>query len=477
MRSNNPFLPNFTAHLPLHGASSSSVSSSRAPVLGSRPTAQLERQKTLSDYFSIEEVPRRSYTDQEFADIARLINETGRESWSRIPRIYTVLRLIDQVVAIDAFLDLGMNDFWLPFHTSQLPKSLSAFYRERFIQSQNVVLTTSIDLENDRQKEHIRFKPGESFPFTVGDRLGAGGYASVDKVLSPWSGRTYARKRFRRTKVKPSDTQSFMNELKILKRINHHHCVELVASYTDSKYFGLLISPVADCDLLAYYSTVPNSGENMIILRSFFGCLARALQFLHDGKIRHRDLKPENILVKGNTVYLTDFGISLDWENLSRSTTTEDSAKSWIYCAPEVAQYDRRNSSSDIWSLGCVFMEMFTVLKGFTVEDLRKTFRENSGRTRFYENFDVAMDWLDKLNHHGEPTDNEVARWIRNMLVIDRSSRDTAQALFLSIITAGRENKSMQNTGLFCGRCCSDDHDIESSSEAASDDNTWARDV
>ncbi|KAF2489178.1 kinase-like protein, partial [Lophium mytilinum] len=175
-----------------------------------------------------------------------------------------------------------------------------------------------------------------------------------------------------------------MNELQVLKRINHQHCVELVASYTDSKYFGLLISPVADYNLSAFYGVVAGNKENEKSLRSFFGCLAHSLHFLHQNKIRHRDIKPENILVKGSAVYLADFGISLDWENLSRSTTTEDSGKSWTYCAPEVANYEKRNSSSDIWSLGCVFLEMLTVLKGFTVHDLREVFRKHSGRPRFY---------------------------------------------------------------------------------------------
>ncbi|KAF2035712.1 kinase-like protein, partial [Setomelanomma holmii] len=161
-----------------------------------------------------------------------------------------------------------------------------------------------------------------------------------------------------------------MTELQILQRISHHHCIELVASYTDPRFFGLLMSPVADCNLSIFYKDVLGSEENKTILRRFFGCLAHALSFLHQSKIRHRDIKPENILVKGSEVYLADFGISLDWENLTRSTTTADSAKTWTYCAPEVANQQKRNSSSDIWSLGCVFLEMLTTLKDLPVQDL-----------------------------------------------------------------------------------------------------------
>lgn len=79
-------------------------------------------------------------------------------------------------------------------------------------------------------------------------------------------------------------------------------------SYTDPKFFALLMVPVAECDLYEYYNLARNSPDRVSLLRSFLGCLANALQYIHSIKIRHRDIKPQNILVKGDRVYLTDFG-------------------------------------------------------------------------------------------------------------------------------------------------------------------------
>ena len=132
------------------------------------------------------------------------------------------------------------------------------------------------------------------------------------------------------------------------------------------------MAPVAEYNLAAFLVVAIDDDEKQVHLTSFFGCIAAALSYLHESKIRHRDIKPENILVKGHSVLLTDFGISLDWESLTRSTTTKDTAKSLVYCAPEVARYEKRNSSSDIWSLGCVFLEMWTVIHGVSVQDMRK---------------------------------------------------------------------------------------------------------
>jgi serine/threonine protein kinase len=81
-----------------------------------------------------------------------------------------------------------------------------------------------------------------------------------------------------------------------------------VHSYTDPKYFALLMNPVGECNLSEYYELARGSPDKLSLLRSFFGCLANALQYVHSIKIRHRDIKPQNVLVKGERVYLTDFG-------------------------------------------------------------------------------------------------------------------------------------------------------------------------
>lgn len=226
------------------------------------------------------------------------------------------------------------------------------------------------------------------------------------------------------------------------------------------------MSPVADCNLKSFYDTAAGDETRLGILRTFYGCLTAALAYLHGMQIRHRDIKPQNILVKGERVFLADFGVSLDWQTGSGSTTTEDSAKTWLYCAPEVAQFMPRNSKSDIWSLGCVFLEMTTVLAGFSVNDMQLFFRKTNDDSRFYSNIGIIPDWVTVLRSKSGSEYNTPLKWVTEMLRFGLADRPSAQALFNLI-----SGPISQTETRFCGRCCEVD---ASSDDADSDGHIWA---
>lgn len=229
------------------------------------------------------------------------------------------------------------------------------------------------------------------------------------------------------------------------------------------------MSPVADCNLFEYYSLAQNSSDKLSLLRSFIGCLARALQYIHDIKIRHRDIKPQNVLVKGDRVLLTDFGIALDWEHLSRSTTTADSGKTLLYAAPEVARYEKRNSMADVWSLGCVFFEIVAILKGETILAMRNVFSQRNGNYRFYTNLKSFPLWATKLRQQGLAKDNVILAWVRAMLDEDPDNRPTAATLHADIVA-----ESTQQGVPYCGSCCLEVVD-SSEAEDEDEDDVWAR--
>ncbi|CRG95081.1 protein kinase 6, putative [Plasmodium gallinaceum] len=85
--------------------------------------------------------------------------------------------------------------------------------------------------------------------------------------------------------------------------------------------------------------------------------LLLAISYLHSNNYIHRDIKPENIFINSNgRIKLGDLGMSVEKSNHMTPTVVT----LW-YRAPEILlkskSYDQK---VDIWSLGCLFMELIT---------------------------------------------------------------------------------------------------------------------
>lgn len=99
--------------------------------------------------------------------------------------------------------------------------------------------------------------------------------------------------------------------------------------------------------------------DEQLLLKSTAG-IAEGLCFLHSctPPVVHRDLKGANVLVDLNfCVKIADFGCS-KWDSKTQSFTPVGSAP-WV--APEVVTQERGHGrKADIWSFGCVVIELAT---------------------------------------------------------------------------------------------------------------------
>jgi hypothetical protein len=178
------------------------------------------------------------FREDDIREISDVLLHHGMYSWSRIPRIYITLRLINQIAAIEAFIALGITDLAFPFTHATLPEALqSPKVRSDFLIAQDSVLTKALDLEKEDGR-HRHLASCSDAPFQKLAELGKGGYGYVDKVRSTISHREYARKLIPRGRTFRKDKvvlNSFERKLGTLKRLTHIHIVELVGSYTDPK--------------------------------------------------------------------------------------------------------------------------------------------------------------------------------------------------------------------------------------------------
>lgn len=295
---------------------------------------------------------------------------------------------------------------------------------------------------------------------TLGD-LGRGAHGQVTKVQD-YNGNAYALKTIRWC-FRQCLLDSIQEEVRILRRLEnkHRHIVQTCGSYILGKtLYGLLMQPVADCDLAAYldqFWDAHNDPETSITslhelpLLNSFGCLASALAFIHGKEIKHKDIKPKNILICQGTVLFTDFGIARDFSDRSKSESIGPTASTPMWAAPEVVAADEtcHGRAADVFSLGCVFLEIFTVLTMRSVTEFSE-FRTTDGDDSFHKNLEKVCLWIESIKADSKDQARAFLSFIRIMISEDPAARPTANEVWEMAWQSSRDDG-----GTFCGDCCS----------------------
>ena len=336
------------------------------------------------------------------------------------------------------------------------------------VQTSELVL--SIQQDWSGRGAHVDFGTDETIPLDKGRVLGHGINGEVLEVAC--RGVKMALKTIYHSR---KITVEQIREISILRKLKHRHVIKLLGTYIQRRNLGLLLWPVAQCDLATLMSIMDkrsvgveledafndhdmNAGEfdgvagpqNQRVW-STFGCLTSAMLYLHENNIRHKDVKPSNILLSRNGVWITDFGASKDFTSDFTSTSASQERGTLKYCAPEVAKFEDSGRSADIFSLGCVFLEMMVVLvNNHTLSELesRRPLRNGS----YEANLQYVEDWF-ALVDTGEPQVQHILYEIRQMLDGDRARRPTAFALDLRITGIDLYTKS-QTRRVLRGSCC-----------------------
>ncbi|KAL9125628.1 MAG: hypothetical protein Q9217_005195, partial [Psora testacea] len=419
----------------------------------------------------VEEVNSKKLTriaDASFNELSKALrNHLQNSDFAIRPRTWFILFQINRVDVMHAFIIQGLTDASLPYKERRsLPPTLNPEECREFFKLQELVMSEGLDLESGRR---VRFNNGDEF-FKKVRTLGTGqqGASQVDEVVSIFSGKTYARKRIDRRKMFGHDKSTqkvYENELDSLTKIrDHDHLIRVCGIYTDKKYFAMLLEPVADIDLKEYMRLAsPMIEAQEPQFRAYFGCLAHTLKYLHEPPVGiiHKDIKPANVLLKNGRLILTDFGTAFDWSQTGQSMTRSNAsdARTARYMSPEVAHCGEFHRSSDIWSLGIVFLEMVTILRGKSIPEMDEYVLEHGNKTHnIYNNLEAAMGWFDVLERSRQGSsmlDNEPIAWIKSMLHREHTHRPSASVLCETIRTS--------QVGKYCGQCCLD---TESDSES-----------
>ncbi|GAM16881.1 hypothetical protein SAMD00019534_000560 [Acytostelium subglobosum LB1] len=193
--------------------------------------------------------------------------------------------------------------------------------------------------------------------YQIGEAIGKGAFGKVYKALNTETGDFFAVKQIEKSIISEKQLPAIIQELKLLKTLQHVNIVKFIESHETSKHLYFALEFIEGGSLAKIAKRYGNFQEPL--LSRYISQVLRGIEYLHDKGVIHRDIKSDNILItKEGVIKLADFG-SCTYSALDRKLTVVGTP---FWMAPEVIQMDMnaRSTACDIWSLGCTILELLT---------------------------------------------------------------------------------------------------------------------
>lgn len=208
-------------------------------------------------------------------------------------------------------------------------------------------------------RRKLKFLP-TSANFKLLEPLGIGTVGVVYRAESPDISEPVAVKLLHPTIAHDENiVDRFQREITIMERLNHPHIVRNYGGgMMDGQYFYAM--QLLECGTLK--DRIKKFGPlSWPQAAAFAAQIASALQHAHNHGIIHRDLKTSNLFFnKEGKLLLGDFGIARDTHDAD-ITGAGITVGTYAYMSPEQICGDQEiTGKADLYSLGCVMMEMLT---------------------------------------------------------------------------------------------------------------------
>jgi hypothetical protein len=213
---------------------------------------------------------------------------------------------------------------------------------------------------NDPLKSSVN---GSQRRWKAGKMLGCGSMRQVIEAFDIDTGELFAVKRLFFNTENPQHTKFIADieaEVTLLQDLRHEHIVGYLGSERVKESFCVYLEYLPGGSVSSIHQRLGALPDPVV--RRYMRQVVKGIAYLHSHNILHRDIKGANLLVsRDGTVKLSDFGCSKKYEdpvNQSEMLTSVRGSLPWM--APEVLKQSGYGRKADIWSIGCLALEMLT---------------------------------------------------------------------------------------------------------------------
>lgn len=254
-------------------------------------------------------------------------------------------------------------------------QAIDEYREEREAERQALGRVLENSNEADRALTYLSASAGNVvMRWQQGQFVGGGTFGSVYAAINLDSGHMMAVKeiRLQDPQMIPTIVSQIRDEMGVLQVLDHPNVVSYygIEPHRDKVYIFMEFCSGGSLAGLLEHGRI----EDETIIQVYALQMLEGLAYLHEAGVVHRDIKPENVLLDHNGVIkYVDFGaakviakqgktIVADGPN-GRGQKQGSMTGTPMYMSPEVIKGGAptgRHGAVDVWSLGCVILEMAT---------------------------------------------------------------------------------------------------------------------
>ena len=222
----------------------------------------------------------------------------------------------------------------------------------------------------------------------------------------------YALKQIK-LELKEEDLEQFKNIINSLSKINNENIIKYHDIFIKDDTLNILMEYSEDCDLKQFVQNYRNKLEfiDENIIRNIIMQICNVLKVIHENNIIHGDLKIDNIFIdKNNKIKIGNFIMSKILTKLNQDKKIEIIKAQ--YFAPEIEEGLEYNNKVDIYSLGCIMYELFT-LNEYRREKIIDKNDIKINIDLYNSKYQELIDLLLKKEYHERPNTEEVINKIK----------------------------------------------------------------
>jgi Flp pilus assembly protein TadD/tRNA A-37 threonylcarbamoyl transferase component Bud32 len=207
-------------------------------------------------------------------------------------------------------------------------------------------------------------RPQTIGPYTLGERLGAGGMGEVYQAYDERLDRWVAVKLIRSDHLgKPTVRERFRREARAAARLSHPSIVQIHDVVESDESDAIIMELVEGEPLACRIARGPLPVPEAVRLGKE---IAEGLAAAHAKGLIHRDLKPENVMITAEgRAKILDFGLAKRLEGEASLTADHRVLGTFRSMSPEQARGMPLDARSDLFSFGLLVYEMLSGVSPF----------------------------------------------------------------------------------------------------------------